>query len=177
MAVAYRIYARALFDAAKDRDRLTQVREDLADFVAAVEEVPELRSLLRDPVLDPKEKAAALDSILGGVDELVRNFLLLVAEKNRTAQIEEIAHELDRLVAAEERRLEVELTTAFELSDSEAKSIVAQIEEASGRQVDATRSVDPDLIGGLILQAGSMRVDASVRGRLNRLRQDLVTRS
>jgi F-type H+-transporting ATPase subunit delta len=177
MAVAYRIYARALFDAAKDRDRLAQVREDLGDFVAAVEEVPELRSLLRDPVLDPKEKAAALDSILGGVDELVRNFLLLVAEKNRTAQIEEIAHEFDRLVAAEERRLEVELTTAFELSDKEAKSIVAQIEKASGREVDATRSVDPELIGGLILQAGSMRVDASVRGRLNRLRHDLVTRS
>ena len=177
MAVAYRIYARALFDAAKDRDRLARVREDLADFVAAVDEVPELRSLLRDPVLDPKEKAAALDSILGGVDELVRNFLLLVAEKNRTAQIEEIARELDRLVAAEERRLKVDLTTAFELSDKEAKSIVGQIEKASGRQVDATRSVDPDLIGGLILQAGSMRVDASVRGRLNRLRQDLVTRS
>ena len=177
MAVAYRIYARALFDAAQNHDRLARVREDLADFVSAVEQVPELRALLRDPVLDPKEKAAALDSILGGVDELVRNFLLLVAQKNRTAQIEEIAREFDRLVAAEERRLEVELTTAFELSDKEAKSIVAQIEKASGRQVDATRSVDPDLIGGLILQAGSMRVDASVRGRLNRLRHDLVTRS
>ncbi len=176
MAVAYRIYARALFDAAKDRDRLARVREDLAEFVAAVEEVPELRALLRDPVLDPREKADALDSILGGVDELVRNFLLLVAEKNRTAQIEEIAREFDRLVAVEERRLEVELTTAFELSDQEAKSIVTQIEKASGRDVDATRSVDPDLIGGLILQAGSMRVDASVRGRLNRLRQDLVQR-
>ena len=177
MAVAYRIYARALFDAAKDRDRLARVREDLGDFVAMVDEVPELRALLRDPVLDPKEKADALDSILGGVDELVRNFLLLVAEKNRTSQIEEIAREFDRLVAAEERRLKVDLTTAFELSDTEAKSIVAQIEKASGRQVDATRSVDPDLIGGLILQAGSMRVDASVRGRLNRLRHDLVTRS
>jgi F-type H+-transporting ATPase subunit delta len=177
MAVAYRIYARALFDAAKERDRLARVRDDLGDFIAAVREVPELRTLLRDPVLDPKEKAAALDSILGGVDELVRNFLLLVAEKNRTAQIEEIAREFDRLVAAEERRLEVELTTAFELSDHEAKSIVAQIEKASGREVDATRAVDPDLIGGLILQAGSMRVDASVRGRLNRLRQDLLTRS
>ena len=177
MAVAYRIYARALFDAAKDRDRLARVREDLADFVAMVEEVPELRALLRDPVLDPKEKADALDSILGGIDELVRNFLLLVAEKNRTAQIEEIAREFDRLVAAEERRFEVELTTAFELSDKEAKSIVAQIEKASGRKVDATRSVDPELIGGLILQAGSMRVDASVRGRLNRLRHELVTRS
>ena len=177
MAVAHRIYARALFDAAKHHDRLARVREDLADFVATVEEVPELRALLRDPVLDPKEKADALDSILGGVDDLVRNFLLLVAEKNRTAEIEEIARELDRLVAAEERRLEVELTTAFELSDEDAKTIVSQIEKASGRDVDATRSVDPDLIGGLILQAGSMRVDASVRGRLNRLRQDLVTRS
>ena len=177
MAVAYRIYARALFDAAKDRDRLARVREDLADFVAMIDEVPELRALLRDPVLDPKEKADALDSILGGVDELVRNFLLLVAEKNRTAQIEEIAREFDRLVAAEERRLEVELTTAFELSDKEAKTIVAQIEKASGREVDATRLVDPDLIGGLILQAGSMRVDASVRGRLNRLRHELATRS
>jgi F-type H+-transporting ATPase subunit delta len=177
MAVAYRIYARALFDAAKDRDRLARVREDLADFVAMVEEVPELRALLRDPVLDPKEKADALDAILGGIDELVRNFLLLLAEKNRTAQIEEISREFDRLVAAEERRLKVDLTTAFELSDKEAKSIVGQIEKASGRQVDATRSVDPDLIGGLILQAGSMRVDASVRGRLNRLRQDLATRS
>ena len=177
MAVAYRIYAGALFDAAKDRDRLARVRKDLADFVAMADEVPELRALLRDPVLDPKEKADALDSILGGVDELVRNFLLLVAEKNRTSQIEEIAREFDRLVAAEERRLKVDLTTAFELSDTEAKSIVAQIETASGRQVDATRSVDPDLIGGLILQAGSMRVDASVRGRLNRLRHELVTRS
>lgn len=176
MAVAYRIYARALFDAAKERDRLARVREDLGDFISAVKEVPELRTLLRDPVLDPKEKADALDSILGGVDELVRNFLLLVAEKNRTAQIEDIVREFDRLVAAEERRLEVELTTAFELSDQDAKSIVAQIEKASGREVDATRSVDPDLIGGLILQAGSMRVDASVRGRLNRLRHELVHR-
>jgi F-type H+-transporting ATPase subunit delta len=177
VAVAYRIYARALFDAAKDRDALARVREDLNDFVANVEDVPELRTLLRDPVSDPKEKAEALDSILGGIDELVRNFLLLLAEKNRTGQLEEIVREFERLVAAEERRLEVELTTAYELSDEEARSIVSQIEQASGRDVDATRHVDPDLIGGLILQAGSMRVDASVRGRLNRLRHDLVTRS
>lgn len=176
MAVAYRIYARALFDAAKERDRLDKVREDLADFVAATEQVPELRALLRDPVLDPKEKTAALESVLGGIDELVRNFLLLLAEKGRTAQLEEIVREFERLVAVEEGRLEVELTTAYELSEEEAQSIVGQIEQASGRQVDATRSVDPGLIGGLILQAGSMRVDASVRGRLNRLRQDLVQR-
>jgi F-type H+-transporting ATPase subunit delta len=78
-------------------------------------------------------------------------------------------------MAAEERRLTVELTTAYELSDDEAKQIVGQIEQASGRPVDATRSVDPSLIGGIIIQAGSLRVDASVRSRLERLRRELTT--
>ena len=79
-------------------------------------------------------------------------------------------------MAKAERRLTVELTTALELSDEEAASIVEQIEQASGRKVEATRSVDPDLIGGIVLQAGSLRVDASVRGRLQRLRHELVRR-
>ena len=71
----------------------------------------------------------------------------------------------------------VELTTAYELDDDEATRIVGKIEQASGRTVEATRSVDPELIGGMILQAGSLRVDASVRGRLDRLRTELVTRN
>jgi F-type H+-transporting ATPase subunit delta len=91
--------------------------------------------------------------------------------------LREIAREFDSLVAAEERRLEVHLTTAIELSDDEAGAIVEQIERAAGRRVEATRAVDPDLIGGLVLNVGSRRVDASVRGRLDQLRRDLRTRS
>ena len=104
------------------------------------------------------------------------NFLV-VAEKGRTAELDRIAVEFERLVAADERRLEVELTTAYELSDEDERRILEQIEQASGRKVEATRKVDPDLIGGVVLQAGSLRVDASVRGRLERLRHELVTRS
>jgi F-type H+-transporting ATPase subunit delta len=153
------------------------VREELEDFVASVREVPELRELLRNPQLDPRARAAALEGVLGDADELVRNFLLLTSEKGRSGQIEEIQREFERLAAAEERRLDVELTTAYELSDEEERRILEQIEQASGRKVEATRKVDPDLIGGVVLQAGSLRVDASVRGRLERLRHDLVTRS
>jgi len=80
-------------------------------------------------------------------------------------------------VAAEERRLSVELTTAYELSDADARALLQQIEQASGRKVVATRQVDPALIGGFVLQAGSMRVDASVRGRIERLRDELVRRN
>lgn len=151
------------------------MHEELDDFAAAVAEVPELRSVLRNPQVDPRAKAGVLEELLGDADVLVRNFLRLTAEKGRVAEIEEIAREFDRLVAREERRLDVELTTAFELSDEAARQIVAQIEHASGRKVDATRTVDPELIGGLVLQAGSLRVDASVRGRLERLRRELVS--
>jgi F-type H+-transporting ATPase subunit delta len=166
-----------LFQAAKEENRLQEVHADLGDFAAAVRDVPELRSVLRNPQLDPRAKADVLQELLGDAEELLRNFLRLAAEKGRIGEIDEIAAEFDRLMAAEERRLTVELTTAYELSDKDAHEIVKQIEEQSGRAVDATRRVDPALIGGLVLQADSLRVDASVRGRIERLRNELVKRS
>ena len=177
MAVAARLYARSLFEAAKEQDRLEPVLAELGDFVAALEEVPELRNLLTNPQLDPAQRTAALEEILGGADELIRNFLHLLSEKGRTAQIDEVYRELEELVAAEQKRLTVELTTAYELSEDEAAEITKRIEKSSGRSVDATRKVDPALIGGIILQVGSHRLDASVRGRITRLRHELVTRS
>ncbi len=147
----------------------------MGDFAAAVRDVPELRAVLRNPQVDPQAKADLLERLLGEADPLVRNFLRLVAEKGRIREIEDIVHEFERLMAVEERRLSVELTTAYPLSDEEAQRILKQIEDASGRKVEATQKVDPSLIGGFVLQAGSMRVDASLRGRLNRLRQELVT--
>src|SRR5882672_6758950 len=175
IAAVHRRYAQALFDAAKEQGRLQEVYGELSDFAAAVRDVPELRSVLRNPELDPATKADLVDALMGGADQLVRNFLRLTAEKSRIAGIEDIARELDRLMAAEERRLDVELTTALQLSDEDAYGLVNQIEEASGRKVEVSRKVDPELIGGLILQIGSMRVDASVRGRIERLRRELVS--
>jgi F-type H+-transporting ATPase subunit delta len=177
MAVAHRVYARAFVEAAQEQDRLTPAHQDLGDFAAAVEEVPELAALLENPEIDRSTKTSVLEELLSGGDELVRNFLLLLVEKGRIAELDQIAREVDSLVAALERRLEVHLTTAVELSDEEARELVQQIEEAAGRRVEATRDVDPSLIGGLVLQAGSRRVDASVRGRFDRLRRELLTRS
>lgn len=174
MAVAHRIYAEALFEAAKESGRLAQVHEALGDFAAAIERTPELASVLRNPQVEPHAKAGILADLAGDDEPLFANFLRLVAEKGRAGEIEEIAAEFERLIAREERRLTVELTTARELTDDEASAIVAQIEKAAGRKVEATRQVDPDLVGGIVLQAGSYRVDASVRGRLERLRHDLV---
>jgi F-type H+-transporting ATPase subunit delta len=174
VAVAQRMYAEALFQAAKAKGRLTKVHDELGEFTRAVHDVPELRDVLRNPQLDPRAKRDVIDELSTGADELVRNFLRLVADKGRAGELEEIQRELDRLVAREERHVNVELTTAVELSDDELRGIVSQIERASGRTVDATTRVDPDLIGGVVLQVGTRRMDASVRGRLERLRRDLV---
>jgi F-type H+-transporting ATPase subunit delta len=104
--------------------------------------------------------------------------LRLLIAKGRGGEIEEVGEEFERLAAREEGQLSVELTTAFELSEDETRAIVEQIQKASGRTVEATRSVNPDLIGGIVLQAGSLRVDASVRSRLERLQRELlVTRA
>jgi F-type H+-transporting ATPase subunit delta len=177
MPVAHRVYARALYDAAKDENRVDAVREELGDFVEAQRQVPELRELLRNPQLDQRLKASALEELLGGDEQLVRNFLMLLTEKGRAGEIEEIARDFERIVAQEKGILDVELTTAVPLSEDEAGEVIAQIEKASGRPVVAARRVDPDLIGGIVLQAGSLRLDASVRGRLDRLRNDLMRRS
>ena len=168
------MYARALFEAAQERNRLEPVQQDLAEFVRAVREIPELRALLRDPQLDPRAKISALREILADADELVRNFVLVLTERGRATELDETQREFDRLVGDATGRLSLELATAVELSDDEAGRIVGQIEQASGRTVDATRRVDPDLLGGVVLQVGSLRLDASLRGRLERLRRELA---
>ena len=177
MAVAQRMYARALYEAAREKDRVEVVRDQLGELTAAMETTPELEAFLANPQLDPGAKADVLEEVTTGGDPVVRNFVRLVASKGRAGQLRSIAEEFEALVDREQGRLSVELTTAYALDEDEATAIVSKIEAASGRTVDATRSVDPDLIGGMILQAGTLRVDASVRGRLVRLRRELVTRT
>jgi F-type H+-transporting ATPase subunit delta len=169
------MYARALFEAAQEAGKIDIVASDLAELARMVDEVPELDAFLRNPQVEPAGKAEVLEQVTAEADERVRNFVRLVAEKGRAGELAAISHELDALVAQAQNRLTVELTTSYELSDDEAKSIVDTIETASGRKVEATRTVDPSLMGGIVLRVGSHLADGSVRGRLERLRQELAT--
>jgi F-type H+-transporting ATPase subunit delta len=176
MSVADRTYAQALYEAALDAGTVKDVQAELAAVAEAMAELPQLRSAVGNPQVDAESKAVLLEAAAGEPSELTTNFLRLVAEKGRAGSIEGIDAEYDRIVARAEGQLTVELTTAYELSDDEAKEIVGRIERASGKRVEAVRKVEPELIGGIVLQAGSLRADASVRGRLERMRQELETR-
>jgi F-type H+-transporting ATPase subunit delta len=178
VAAPERKYAAALYEAALEHDRLAEVGSELNDFLAAVHELPKLRAVLGDPAIDLQKKTELLGDLLAGSEPLLRNFLRLLAEKNRLGGLEEIGREFGLLVDAGEQRLRVVLTTARKLDDGEVDRLVARIEKTAGREVEARLEIDPALIGGLIVQAGSLRLDASVRGRLEKLRQELVeTRS
>jgi F-type H+-transporting ATPase subunit delta len=175
LAVVHRVYAQALLDAAQEKKRLAAVRKQFDEFAAALRGSDELRRFLQNPQAELLTKQAALEDLLKGSDELFLNFVRLLADKSRIAEVEQVYEEWTRLLAQQERILELELQTAVELSDKEAAKVVGQIEKASGRKIVATRTVDPDLIGGLVVQAGSLRLDASVRGRLEQLREQLIT--
>jgi F-type H+-transporting ATPase subunit delta len=177
MAVAHRVYAEALLQAARERDEVAQAREEFDDLVEALRASEELQDFLRNPQIEAETKQSMLEELLEGANERFLNFVRLLLEKGRIGELEDVHEEWERLLAREERLLGLELTTAIELSDEEADGIVKQIEQASGQSVVATRSVDPDLIGGIVIQAGSQRLDASVRGRLHALRQELTARS
>lgn len=176
MSVADRVYARALYDAALGRGNVNDVQAQLGTVAETLAELPQLRSVIGNPQVDAGSKAAVLEAAVEEPDELVSNFLRLVAEKGRAGSLEGIRAAFDEIVSRAEGQLTVTLTTAYELSENEAKDIVGRIEQASGRKVEAVQKVDPDLIGGIVLQAGSLRADASVRGRLDRLALELSSR-
>ncbi len=176
MAVAHRTYASAVFGAAKEKGTLAEVGEEFAAFVDIVQNSAELRNLLQNPQVDARAKQAALAEALASADPTFRNFVLLLTQKGRVGELDEVHHEFERLVALEQRVIQVELTTAHGLTDADAAEILGQIEQTSGHKIEAIRTVDPNLIGGLVLRAGSILVDASVRGRLDKLRTELVSR-
>ena len=177
MAVVHRVYAEALLAAAKDQKAVEPIRNEYRDFVTALAESEELRSFLRNPQIESRAKREALEQILSGADERFLNFLRVLTEKGRIGEVEEIHKEWERLLAADERVLELELITAVQMSEEEKAEIVSQIEKAAGRKVEATTAVNPDVLGGIVIRAGSKLLDGSVRHRLDQLREELLTRS
>ena len=104
MAVAHRMYARALYEAAQERGQVEVVRDELVELAAAMETTPELEAFLSNPQLDPGAKASVLDEVTTGADPITRNFARLVASKGRAGQIRPIAEEFEAIVDREQDR-------------------------------------------------------------------------
>jgi F-type H+-transporting ATPase subunit delta len=170
------VYARSLFEVAQEHDKLDEIHEQLGEFADAVSESRNLQVFLFSPYFSSQEKKDGIRRIVEGADEHFLHFLELLAEKHRMPVIFRVRHAFDEMWADANRLLEASVTSAVELDEKIVKQIGEQIEKQTGRRVDLTSRVDPDVLGGLVIQVGNTIMDATVRGRLERLRKQ-VTRA
>jgi len=168
------VYARSLFEVAKDQGKLDTVRDELGEFVDALNGSRELQMFLFSPYFSTKEKTEGLDKAISGGDEIVVNFLKLLIEKHRMPVVFRIRAELDRLWEEENRMLPVTVTSAVELDTGTVKQIGDRIAEQTDRKVDLSSEVDPDILGGIIVQVGNSVLDASIRNRLENFRKQVA---
>jgi F-type H+-transporting ATPase subunit delta len=169
-----RVYARSLFEVATEHDKLDVVREQVGQFADALSESPELQTFLFSPYFSTEEKKDGLAKAVTDADETVANFLALLLEKHRMPVIFRIRREYDRLWEEANRLLSVQITSAVELDPSVAERIGDEIGRQTGRTVELTSSVDPDVIGGIVVRVGNSILDASIRTRLENLRKQVA---
>jgi ATP synthase F1 delta subunit len=168
------VYARALFEAAKESDVLDRVHDELDEVVDALDENQELQMFFFSPYFSSDEKKDAVDRVVSGADERTVNFLKLLAERHRMPVLFRIRRDFDELWAEENKLLTVSVTSAVELDKKLVKDIGKRIEEQTGRDVDLESKVDPYVLGGLVVRVGNMVLDASVRNRLEQLRKQVA---
>jgi F-type H+-transporting ATPase subunit delta len=174
MQEAARVYAEALFDVAKDKGKLDAVRDELAQFVDAVDGNRELQVFLFSPYFSSAEKVAGLKRAVSDADAELVNFLELLIEKQRMPEIFRIRRQLDELWKQENRRIDVTVTSAVTLEPSVVEKVGEEIERQTGQKVELSSRVDAEILGGIVLQVGNKVLDASIRSRLEKLRKSVA---
>jgi F-type H+-transporting ATPase subunit delta len=168
------VYARALFEVAREHGRLDELREQLAQFADALAQNRELAVFFFSPYFSTVEKQDSLGRLLDGAAEELLNFLGLLIEKHRMPVMFRIRAEYERLWDEENRTLPVEITSAIELDQATTESLGRKIGERAGRKVTLAARVDPDILGGIVVRVGNSILDASIRNRLEQLRRHVA---
>jgi F-type H+-transporting ATPase subunit delta len=168
------VYARSLFEVAKEQDTLDTVRDQLGEFADALSETRELQVFFFSPYFSTQEKKDGLERAVTDTDPAVLNFLELLIEKHRMPVLFRIRAEYDRLWEDENKLLPVEITSAIELDKHIVKQLGDRISDQTGRKVELSSRVEPDILGGIVVQVGNSVLDASIRNRLEQLRRQVV---
>jgi F-type H+-transporting ATPase subunit delta len=168
------VYARSLFEVARQHDKLDELREQLGQFADALDSNRELAVFFFSPYFSTKEKQLALDRVLQGADELFLNFLKLLIENHRMPVIFRTRQQFEHMWERENQLLGVDITSAIELDQAMTESLGRRIGERAGRRVRLAAHVDPDILGGIVLRVGNSILDASIRNRLEQLRRHVA---
>ncbi len=176
-AIASR-YARALVDVVLEQKINADIaRQQLDSIVNAVHESPELRRVWESPAVSADQKRAVLDAIVKqtGVAKPIRNFVAILIDHRRIAMLDDVARQFDSELNAQLGLAEAEVSSARPLSDEGKRQLESQLERLTGKKVRARYSSDPELLGGVVVRVGSTIYDGSVRGQLEKMKQELST--
>jgi F-type H+-transporting ATPase subunit delta len=168
------VYARSLFEVAREQGKLDVLREQLAQFADALDANRQLAMFFFSPYFSSEEKQQALERAIEGADPTLLNFLKVLIENHRMPVIFRIRQEYQRLWDEENRTLPVEVTSAIALDQTTTESLARTIGERTGRKVMLKARVDPDILGGIVVRVGNSILDASIRNRLEQLRRHVA---
>ena len=168
------VYARSLFEVAQEHDKLDEVRDQIGQFADALGESHDLQTFFFSPYFSTEEKKKGLASALEGADPVVENFLALLIENHRMPVLFRVRRDLDQMWREVNKLLPVQITSAVELDRAVTQQIGDEIGRQTGRTVELTSTVDPDVLGGLVVRVGNSILDASIRTRLERLRKQVA---
>jgi len=168
------VYARSLFEVASEKGALERVHEELGQFADALSESRDLQLFLFSPYFSSQEKKDGIARLVQDADPHLVRFLELLAERHRMPVVFRIRRAVDQLWATENKLLPVSVISAVALDEQLVTGIGQRIEEQTGQRVALTSTVDPEVLGGLVLQVGNMVLDASIRNRLEQLRKQVA---
>jgi ATP synthase F1 delta subunit len=168
------VYARSLFEVAKEQDKLDLVREQLGEFADAMSENRDLQVFFFSPYFSTAEKKEGLERVVSDADPVILNFLELLIEKHRMPVLFRIRANYEALWEKENRLLPVQITSAVELDEAIVRQLGDRIAQQTDRKVELSAQVNPDILGGIVVQVGNSVLDASVRNRLEQLRRQVA---
>ena len=171
---AARVYAEALYDAGREAGRTREIDRDLRALLSELGDNRLLLQALANPAIPREAKKRVLTQLLQDSEPLLRNAVLVLTDHGRVNLLGDAASAYAELVAAEDRVLTVEVTTAVELDEAQLDALRERVSAAVGHEAKVVATVDPEIIGGLILKARGVLLDASIRRRLEEIRRALI---
>ena len=168
------VYARSLFEVAQEQNKLDTIREQLGAFADALNDNRELQVFFFSPYFSTTEKEDGLDRAVSDADPILVNFLKLLIENHRTPVIFRVRRVVDELWQEENKLLPVTVTSAVALDKATVSQIGDRIAEQTGRKVELSAVVEPEILGGLVVRVGNSILDASIRNRLEQLRKQVA---
>ena len=164
-------YASALFDLARDQRQIDSVGRSLDALSQALVDSKDFAELTSSPLVSRDEAGKAFAAIAPqlGLDPITANFLGVLARNGRKGEIRNVIRAFRRLAAEHRGEVTADVTTARPLNDDQVAALKAQLRARAGRDVSIDASVDPSILGGIVVKLGSQQIDASIRTKLNRL--------